>query len=92
MFGKNKRRIPIYVKADCLGEECPEFQGTECESRMELLDAKGASGGIDKAPLKRQCDYALYGQVCMAGDEQVVVNAVAESPNGQGSVMELVGR
>lgn len=92
MFGKNKRRILIYKKVDCLGEVCPEYQGNECDSRLELLEAKGKTGGKDTAPLDRDCDYALYGQVCMAGDEQIVVRRVVESPNGQGSAMELVGR
>lgn len=87
-----KTRVPIYKKADCLGEQCPEFQGNRCESRLELLEATGKSGGKDKGPLVEDCGYALYGQVCMAGDEQVVVRRVTESPNGRGSMAELIGR
>ena len=92
MFGKNKARVPIYKRACCLGEDCPEFSGTPCESRLELLEATGKSGGKDLGPMVDDCSYALYGQVCMAGEEQVVVRRITESPNGQADAMELIGR
>lgn len=88
---KNRRgRVPIYKRADCLDEQCPEYKGVECNSRLELLEASGKSGGKDKAPKVSDCNYALYGQVCMAGVEQLVVNRIAESPNGNADTMELV--
>ncbi len=99
MFGKTKEapkdslsRIPIYKSQDCLGEACEYYSGTSCISRMELLEATGKSGGEDKAPLREECSYALYGQVCMGGEEQVVVRLHAESPNQLASSMELVAR
>lgn len=99
MFGFRKKisreedpRVPIYKRADCLGGGCPEFGGTECESRLELLEATGKSGGKDLGPKIIDCSFALYGQVCMAGEEQVVVSRVVESPNGQADALELVGR
>jgi len=92
MFGKEKPRIPIYKRADCIEEDCPDFNGTRCVSRLELLEATGKSGGQDLGPVIDDCSYALYGQVCMAGDEQVVVRRIAESPNGQADAMELIGR
>ncbi len=85
-------RIPIYKRAACLGEACTYFSGVECTSRLELLEALGKSGGKDKAPLREDCNYALYGQVCMGGDEQVVIGLHAESPNSNAGAMELVGR
>lgn len=92
MFGKNMPRVPIYKRAACLGDGCPEFGGTECESRLELLEATGKSGGIDLGPKVNDCSYALYGQICMAGEEQVVVRRIAESPSGQADALELVAR
>ncbi|HET9174432.1 MAG TPA: hypothetical protein VFN56_04085 [Candidatus Saccharimonadales bacterium] len=47
------------------------------------------SGGNDKGPLVDDCRYALYGKVCTNGDEQVVVQLLAESPNQLGSNAEL---
>lgn len=92
MFGKNKPRVPIYKRADCLGNECPNFESDNCDSRLELLEATGKSGGKDLGPKVEDCSYALYGQVCMGGEEQVVVKRVAESPNGQADSLELVAR
>jgi hypothetical protein len=91
MFKNDRIRVPIYKRAECLGEDCPEFKGDICESRLELIEATGKSGGIDKGPLVEDCSYALYGQVCMAGEEQIVVGRVAESPNGKGSAAEMIG-
>lgn len=92
MFRKSRERIPVYKQAQCLGEVCAYFSGVECESRLELLEASGKSGGRDLAPLKDDCSYAAYGQVCMGGEEQVVVRLHTGSPNGQASGMELIGR
>ena len=88
----NAGRVPIYKPAQCLGEACPEYGGSSCTSRWELLEATGESGGEDLAPKVADCDYALYGQVCMAGAEQVVVGRAAESPNSQAGSAELIGR
>ncbi|MGZ6004964.1 MAG: hypothetical protein ACXWLH_02330 [Candidatus Saccharimonadales bacterium] len=85
-------RLPIYKRAQCLGEACMYFSGKKCSSRLELLEAKGTSGGPDLAPLVEDCSYALYGQVCMGGDEQVVVKRIVESPNHNGNPAELVAR
>lgn len=85
-------RVPIYKQQECLGEACTYYSGIECSSRLELLRATGKSGGKDKGPLREDCSYALYGQVCMGGEEQVVVRLHSESPNGQASLAELVGR
>lgn len=91
MFGSEKPRVPIYIRADCLGSGCPEFGGAVCESRLELLEATGESGGKELGPWVDDCSYALYGQVCMAG-VQVVVGLITQSPNEQASPMELIGR
>ncbi len=85
-------RLPVYRRAECLGETCMYYSGVRCESRLELLEALGESGGKDKAPLLEDCSYALYGQVCMGGDEQVVVGLHTDSPNGKAGAMELIGR
>ena len=92
MLRKQSPRVPIYKPADCLGETCPEYSGEDCDSRLELLEAAGKSGGKDLGPKVGHCNYALYGQVCMGGDEQVVVGRVTESPNGQADAMELIAR
>lgn len=93
MFGKkNKERVAIYKPTGCLGEDCEFFAGQACNARLELLDATGKSGGKDKAPYVDDCSYALYGKVCMGGDEQVVVELSASSPNGEASMAEMIGR
>jgi hypothetical protein len=93
MFGrKNKERVPIYKPADCLGSSCEFYAGEDCNARLELLDATGKSGGVDKGPYVHDSSYALYGRVCMGGEEQVVVSLSAESPNGEASMAEMVGR
>ncbi len=92
MFRRSKPRVPIYKQAACLGEQCPAYNGTGCESRLELLEATGRSGGTDRGPEVEDCSFALYGRVCMGGAEQVVVERIAESPNGHASAMEMVGR
>lgn len=92
MFKRNRPRVPIYKRVDCLESECPNFEGDTCNSRLELLEATGKSGGKDLGPRVEDCSYALYGQVCMAGEEQVVVKRVVESPNEQADALELVGR
>jgi hypothetical protein len=85
-------RIPIYKPAECMGEACEYFTGEACASRLELLEASGESGEKGKAPLREDCKYALYGQVCMGGEQQVVIRLHAESPNEKASAMELVAR
>jgi hypothetical protein len=92
MFKKDKDRLPIYKPADCLGESCAYFSGDGCNARMELLDATGLAGGTDKAPYIKESSYALYGRVCMGGNEQVVVGLSSSSPNGQASAAEMIGR
>lgn len=100
MFGKRKLtpdklstdRVPVYKRVECLGPKCESYQDTACDSRLELLEATGKSGGAAMGPFIEDCGYALYGQVCMAGDEQLVINRVVESPNGRASGAELIGR
>ncbi len=97
MFGRAKakdlgERVPIYKPASCLGEACKYFLGSLCNSRYELLESSGESGGQDKGPLVEHSSYALYGKVCTGGYEQVVVQLYAESPNHQGSTAELIAR
>lgn len=87
-----RKRVPIYKPAECLGESCAYFQEEDCNARLELLDASGKSGGVDKGPRVNDCNYALYGRVCMGGDEQVVVGLEATSPNGQASAAEIIAR
>ena len=89
---KSKDRVAIYKPAECLGEACERFSGQDCDARLELLDATGKSGGVDKGPVAEDCSYALYGRVCMGGDEQLVVRLEATSPNGQASTAEMIGR
>lgn len=88
----NTERVPITKPAECLGQSCEYFSGQNCESRMELLEANGVSGGRDLGPFIEDSTYALYGRVCTGGDENVVMDLIAESPNGEGSPMELIGR
>ncbi|PJE65574.1 hypothetical protein COU91_01005 [Candidatus Saccharibacteria bacterium CG10_big_fil_rev_8_21_14_0_10_47_8] len=85
-------RVPVLRPAQCLGESCVYFAGQDCESRLELLEATGKSGGKDLGPLIDESSYALYGHVCTGGSENVVVGLSAESPNGSATPMELVGR
>jgi hypothetical protein len=93
MFGrKNGERVAIYKQLDCLGSSCKFYAGDDCNARLELLDATGKSGGVDKGPLVDDCSYALYGKVCMGGEEQVVVGLSSISPNGNASLAEMVGR
>lgn len=89
---RNRERVPIYKPMDCLGETCEYFSGENCNARLELLNATGKSGGVDKGPYAEDCSYALYGKVCMGGEEQVVVGLSADSPNGKASMAEMVGR
>lgn len=86
------RRIQIYKPADCLGDACFRYEGTPCDSRLELLESSGGFGGRDSAPIADGCSYALYGQVCMANEVQIVVRRRAESPNGRASALELAAR
>lgn len=93
MFGRKKEgRVAIYKPADCLGSSCEFYAGEDCNARLELLDATGKSGGVDKGPYVKDCSYALYGKVCMGGEEQVVVGLSSTSPNGSASLAEMVGR
>lgn len=102
MFGKKRNkvesvpvtvnRVPVYLRAECLGVDCVNFQEQECNSRYELFEASGKSGGRDISPLVEDCSYARYGKICMAGEEQVVVGQMTVSPNGNASSMELVAR
>lgn len=87
-----QERIPITKPAQCLGQACLYFSGEACEAREELLEAKGKSGQVDLGPYKDDCSYALYGKVCTGSGENVVVELKAESPNDEGSPMELVAR
>jgi|SRR5665213_1954431 len=87
-----RARVPKYKRAECLGSNCVNYLGEPCDSRLELLEASGKSGGIDLGPRNRDCNYAMYGQVCMGSDEQPVVSRSAESPNGQASTAELIAR
>ncbi|MDB5177600.1 MAG: hypothetical protein JWN75_1268, partial [Candidatus Saccharibacteria bacterium] len=52
---KSKSRVPIYKPADCLGETCEYFSEEDCTARLELLDATGKSGGVDKGPRVDDC-------------------------------------
>jgi len=88
----DRERIPVLKPVQCLGESCVYFEGKDCESRLELLEATGKSGGEDIGPYVDDASYALYGQVCTGGAENVVIELHAETPNGEGSPMELVGR
>jgi len=93
MFGKqSKERVAIYKPSDCLGSSCELYAGNDCSARLELLDATGKTGAVDKGPYVEGCSYALYGKVCMGGDEQVVVGLNSSSPNGKASLAEMVGR
>jgi hypothetical protein len=93
MFGrKGRERVAIYKPADCLGSSCEFYTGKDCDARLELLNATGKSGETDKGPYVDDCSYALYGKVCMGGDEQVVVGLSSSSPNGKASLAEMVGR
>lgn len=93
MFGaKNRQRIAIYKPAACLGPACEFYRGEDCNARLELLDATGKSGGVDKAPRMSDCSYALYGRVCMGGEEQVIMDFSVGSPNSRASLAEMVGR
>lgn len=90
MFRRNNgERVAIYKRADCLGSSCEFYIGNDCNARLELLHATGKSGGIDESPYERDCNYALYGNVCMGGEEQVVVGLSARSPNGRPSSKEM---
>lgn len=86
------QRIPAYKPADCLGEDCFRYEGTPCDSRLELLESSGGFGGRDLAPIADGCSYALYGQVCMANEVQLVIRRQAVSPNGRASPLELAAR
>lgn len=57
-------RLADRLPAQCLGQKCLNFSGTECVSHLELLVAPGDSGGEDLPPLKDEPPYAIYGQVC----------------------------
>ena len=90
---KNDReRLPILMPIRCLGEKCVYFAETDCESRLELLEAIGKSGGTDISPYIDDSSYALYGQVCTGGVENIVVRLRADSPNGKADSMELYAR
>lgn len=85
-------RLPAIKPAQCLGEACVYFAGSNCQSRLELLEASGKSGGVDRGPLVRDSSYSLYGHVCTGGAENIVVGLQVDSPNGQADAAELIAR
>jgi hypothetical protein len=81
LFRKSGEHLPAKLPAECLGEQCPEFKGTACESYEEWVSAKATrTKGRDTSqpPLKDEAIYIIYGQACMAGEEREMVAQRAE--------------
>lgn len=62
--------LPEFIPASCLGDKCPNYQGTPCDTtESEWLSAGGSTKGRDreKPPLKDEATYIIYGQRCLEG-------------------------
>lgn len=86
-------RLPTTVAAQCLGARCVNFTGVDCQSRLELLQADGASGGPDLPPYVDDATFVIRGQVCIGGDKDklVAIRAEALEPDVNPSMLVALG-
>lgn len=78
----SRARLPQTLPAQCLGEQCVNFSGVACASYADLLQADGKSGGPNLPPYADEASYAIYGNICTAGEEEKIagISTVALKP------------
>lgn len=85
-------RLPEFIPATCIGESCPNFNGTNCDNpEMEWMTADGPAEKRDtsKPPLRDEATYIIYGQRCLVGavPELVAQRVVVLKPEAVSTMM-----
>lgn len=83
-------RLPKTLSLKCLGEQCLNSSGVTCAAYEALLEADGSSGATDQPPLKDEASFAIYGQVCLGGEEEQLVGLRAEILKQGVEVMKII--
>lgn len=77
-FNRNNSRdvLPDRIDADCYGEKCANYVGSNCPgSSYDFMSAYLDNGDKSYAPpLRDLARCAMYGRVCFEGDSAVVVS------------------
>ena len=63
--------------AECLGDKCPNYQGSNCDdSVFEWVGAKATvteDRDMEKTPLTDEAIFVSYGQICLQGTKSSIV-------------------
>jgi hypothetical protein len=99
LFNKNRVRtegekMPAFIDAQCLGDQCPNWGGEACSSQFEWISAKATvteNRDTSEPPFIDEANYVIYGQSCGQNPEGKPVTQRVEVINPEGvSMMALI--
>ena len=92
-------KMPAFLDAECLGDQCPNWNGAACSSQFEWMTAKATvteDRDTSEPPFIDETNYVIYGQHCGDSADGKLVSQRVEVIDAEGvsmmALLALTGR